>query len=279
MLTSNQMSFFGVATLVLGTIGAVACSSTTPAGTGGSTTGTASTGTTTPTTTTGGGGSVGTTSTTTGTTTSSTSTSTSTSTSSGAPGCPTSVAPPSANILAAGDGGLALYGGLTSYGPGATAPTATTTDLGALDITESGAASATMIEYAGQVVYFSGDAAGLDCVTASTYTGVQFTLSGTISGCTVVFTINDSEHSAASTADPKASGASTAYPGTVSLTPTSTATLVQVPFVGTGAPTGGMPASAIDPTKLESISWQYVIPEGTGTCTSSLTISDIAFYP
>jgi hypothetical protein len=279
MITSNEMRFYGFGILALGAVAAAACSSTSSGNTGGSGTTSSSSGATTSsgsTTSSGTGGTTGTSSS--GTTTSSSTTSSS---SSGATvGCATSDAPPSANILAAGDGGLSVFGGLTTYGPtAATTPTATTTASGDLDITENGAASATATEYVGAVLYFSGNSTGTDCITGAAYTGVQFNISGTVTGCTVVFTINDSEHSAVSATDPKASGMAGSYPGTFALTPTTTATLVKVPFTGTGAPTGGSPASPIDKTKLESISWQYVIPQADGgTCMSSLTIDSISFY-
>jgi hypothetical protein len=276
MVISNEMRIGGLGVFLLGALAIAACSSssgTTTTGGGGTSASSATSNAST--TSSGTGGTVSGTTSSTGSTTSTGSTSSS---SSGATtGCAMSDAPPSANILMAGnDGGLSLTGGITTYGT--KAPTASTNGSGALLVSENDPASATAAEYDGAVLYFSGNTTGTDCVNGSTYTGVEFTISGTVTGCAVVFTINDSEHSAVSVSDPKASGPAGSYPGTVPVTVTSTATQTKVPFLGTGAPSGGMPATAIDPTKLESISWQYVIQPGTTTCTSSLTIDDIAFY-
>jgi hypothetical protein len=190
-------------------------------------------------------------------------------------GCAMSDAPPSAEILTSGnDGGLSLDGGFTTYG-GTAAPTETTDSTGTLTLTENAAATAAP-QYVGGVIYISGNSTGTDCVNASTYTGVEFTVSGTVSAaCTISFSINDSEHTAVSATDPKASGAAGSYSGAVPVVPTATATQQKVPFTSI---TGGMPATALDPTKLEAIQWQYTIPAGSGTCTSTLTITDVSFY-
>jgi hypothetical protein len=39
-----------------------------------------------------------------------------------------------------------------------------------------------------------------------------------------------------------------------------------------------MPTTALDPTKLTGVQWQYTIPAGSATCTSSLTITGVSFY-
>jgi hypothetical protein len=177
-----------------------------------------------------------------------------------------------------GDAGVADNGGLTTYG-GTAKPTAAIAG-GNLTIMESAAAS-TAAQYVGTVLYFSGNSSGTDCVDASMYTGVQFTISGTINAnCTLAFAINDSEHedATATGADPKASGPKGAYAASIAVAPTATATQIKVPFTGTGAPTGGMPAAAIDSKKFTGIQWQYTIPTGTGMCTSSLTITGVSFY-
>ncbi len=273
MAISNGIKFSVLGALALAALAPSACSSTNGGGSGGSTgttatTGTTSTGTTTGTTS-GGGGTTGTTTTTTGTST------TTTSSGSTTVGCAMSDAPTGATILGStDDGGLSINGGLTNYG-GAAAPTVTTDSTGTLTIAESGTAG-TAPQYVGGVVYMSGNATGTDCVNASTYTGVEFTVSGTTStNCTISFSINDSEHTAVSATDPKASGAAGSYSGSVPVTPTSTPTQQKVTFASI---VGGMPATALDPTKLEAIQWQFTIPPGTGTCDSTLTITGISFY-
>jgi hypothetical protein len=276
------MAFCGLGIVALTAVALSACGTSggggTSSGGGGSTgsTGPTSTGSTSPNSTS---GSPVTSSSGNPTTSSGTASTGSSSSGSTAAGCAKSDAPPGATILAAGDGGLSLIGGVTSYG-GAAAPMPATTAAGALTVTESAAAT-TMAQYVGAVVYFSGNSMGTDCINASTYTGVQFMISGSISAaCTLSFSINDSEHAAAMASDPKAGGAAGSYPASVGVVPTATATQVKVPFTGTGAPplASGNPATAIDPTKIEGIQWQFAIPVGTAMCTSSLTITNISFY-
>jgi hypothetical protein len=132
----------------------------------------------------------------------------------------------------------------------------------------------------GSVLYFSG------CVDASAFTGVQFTISGTMTGCTMQFSTNDSEHGDSTVGtggDPKASGPMGAYaPQLPVATPFTTP--LMVPFAGTGAPTGGSPtAVAIDPAKLTGLQWQFTIAaaaEGgtSSNCTADITIDNVMFY-
>jgi hypothetical protein len=190
--------------------------------------------------------------------------------------------PASATIatFASVDGGVGDNGGVATYG-GAAAPTATIAG-GTLTIAES-ATQGTAANYVGTVVYFAGNPAGTDCLDASTYTGVEFTLSGTVNAnCTVQFSINDSEHEdATKNFDVKASGPAGAYSANLQLGATqitTTPTLIKVPFTGAGAPSGGNPLTPIDPNKLTGVQWQFTIPAGTATCTASLQISNLGFY-
>lgn len=48
---------------------------------------------------------------------------------------------------------------------------------------------------------------------------------------------------------------------------------VTVPFT---AESGGMPVATVDPSALVSIQWQFMAP--SGSCTASLTISNVSFY-
>jgi len=224
----------------------------------------------------------GTSTTTTGTTstdsssTSSSSTSSS-STSGSSVGCPASDVPAHATLATFdGDGGLSDHAGVGTYG-GTAAPTESTT-TGALVITENAAAMAA-VKYAGTVLFFSGNAADTDCLDVHSYTGVQYDISGSIAGCTLHFSLNDSEHTVAAN-DAKGSAVAGSYSAQLDVTAQvrATKTTVQVPFTGTGAPTGGSPATALDPSKLASIQWQFAIPAGTASCVSSLTIDNVTFY-
>jgi len=57
---------------------------------------------------------------------------------------------------------------------------------------------------------------------------------------------------------------------------TSTATTIQVPFTG---PTGGSPATAIDPKNLTGVQWQLSNSNtATTTCTGTITVDNVTFY-
>jgi hypothetical protein len=148
---------------------------------------------------------------------------------------------------------------------------------GSLVITEAVAQSA-VAQYVGVIVYFSGNSLGTDCVDATAYAGIGFTISGTVNAnCTVQFSINDSEHEVVGN-DAKASGATGSYAPQVFVTVPAQPTTLRVPFTGPGAPSGGMPATAIDPKKLTGVEWQLTIASGTGMCMANLTISNVTFY-
>jgi hypothetical protein len=136
-----------------------------------------------------------------------------------------------------------------------------------------------MAQYVGVIVYFSGNSLGTDCVDATAYTGIEFTIGGTINAsCTVQFSINDSEHDVVGNGDLKASGATGSYAPQVFVTVPAQPMMLRVPFIGPGAPAGGMPATAIDPKKLTGVQWQFTIASGTGMCMANLTISNLNFY-
>jgi hypothetical protein len=181
-----------------------------------------------------------------------------------------------ADFMGDGSAGVEIMGGVATYS-GTAAPTATTNGT-TLHIAES-AAAMSMPQYVGTVLYFS------DCIDASAFTGVQFAISGTMTGCTMQFSINDSEHGDSTQVggDPKASGPMGSYSPQLGVATPFTATMM-VPFAGTGAPTGGSPAAtAIDPAKLTGVQWQFTIAAaagdgGAGSCTADITIDDVKFY-
>ncbi len=198
-------------------------------------------------------------------------------------GCTMSDAPPMANILdATSDAGLGIMGGSYSYGtPTPTAAIAS----GNLTISLSnGVNTGTSTAYIGAGLYFNGNTAGNDCVDASTYTGISFDMSGSFSGCAMNFSINDSEHTSPSSStppDPKAScTAASCYAPQLTVASTDLPKTYMVPFAGTGAPSGGGPATAIDPMKLEGVGWNFSVPPGAdaGGCKIDLTIKNLKFY-
>ncbi len=124
-----------------------------------------------------------------------------------------------------------------------------------------------------------------NCVDASAFTGVQFTLSGSFSGCSLTYATGDVEHEDVTKSSTFASGPAGSYvpqykiaAGDLSSTPRT----IKLPFVGTDIQ--GNPPIPIDPTKLIFTLWQFIVPvaadDGSATpaCTASVAIDDIKFY-
>jgi hypothetical protein len=182
---------------------------------------------------------------------------------------------PSSGLIAdfaSADAGIEIMGGTTTYG-GTGAPTISITG-GALNITESGAATAAA-QYVGAVLYFN------NCVDAGAFTGVQFTLSGSMTGCAnLKFSANYSAADDASTDTTKGSctlGTGKCYSPQkdISASLTTTDTQVQVPWLTTG----GSPSGSVDPKTLTGIQWQFEIDAATtGSCVANLTIKNVKFY-
>jgi hypothetical protein len=127
-------------------------------------------------------------------------------------------------------------------------------------------------------IYFSPP--GGACVDAHTYHGVSFKISGTIAGCMLQVLLADSEKTS-HTDDPMRGGCSAAAcdPSQKMIALPASPTLMQI---GWGDVSGGMPAGAIDATKLTSLGWQLTIPPapdgGSGACVADITIDDVTFY-
>jgi hypothetical protein len=202
------------------------------------------------------------------------------STSTSAPGCTSAntQSAPSDNLIGdfagdagAGDAGagLAVAGGISVWG-GSAQPT-WSVDGDTLTLTENGTAT-TAAQYVGAVLYFN------KCVDAVSFSGVEFTISGTMSGCTLVYSANYSG-TTDSAVDQKGtcvkSGTTGCYAPQKSLTVSSSPTQVRIGWDDT---TGGSPVGPIDESKLTGLQWQFTIPGGTGTCSASITISNLKFY-
>ena len=180
-------------------------------------------------------------------------------------------------FTAVGDAGATpsgIPGGYTTYSdptPGA-APTVTYVN-GAAHVVENAAATASP-QYVGFVLYFT------DCVNASAFTGIEFTISGTMTGCTLQLSANYSENDNKASDPAKGScsmpPAADCYSNQKAVTGiTTTPTTVQVPWSGFA---GGVPAGPTDSTQLTGVQWQLTIPAGTGTCAAELSITDVKFY-
>lgn len=188
-------------------------------------------------------------------------------------GCPTTVTPTApliADFVGTGaDAGIEIIGGISTYASpsGSTAAPTYSISGGALNITESGTPNAAP-QYVGTVLYFN------DCINASSFTGVKFDISGTMTGCTMQYSTNFMEDDANSS-DPKGScTASSCYAPQKTVTPTTTSTTVSVPFVGGG--TGGAPVTTVDTAALTGIQWQFTI--GTANCVANVSVTNITFY-
>jgi hypothetical protein len=182
-------------------------------------------------------------------------------------------------------GGSRSLGGIVTFGPpgiiyGPASPTYSVTG-GTLNITESAPATS-VDQHVGLAVDFN------NCIDASAFTGVQFTISGSFSGCSIGYGTADSEHDDSTFEIPHATGPAGSYLPLAQLTAaqvTSTPMPISMPFNGTGAPSYGNPASALDPTKLTEVEWVFTIPAaaagdgGTPMCTANLTIDNVKFYP
>lgn len=172
------------------------------------------------------------------------------------------------------DAGIPIMGGLTSWS-GILKPTYTL-DNGTLNIMEDVAQSSTP-QYLGTTLYFN------NCVDASGFTGVQFTISGSVSAaCQVIFGANDLAHDDKAS-DPKGkcdAGSSCYAPNmAIPMAVTSAPQVMQVPWI-TGS---SVPDVPLDPSHLVGVQWQFTVgPTADGgtpeNCTAQLHIDDVKFY-
>ena len=175
------------------------------------------------------------------------------------------------------DGGTNLVGGgILAYPIGSTtAPTYTTTG-GSLHITVDRPATS-VPQYLGVVV-----ASRENCIDARAFTGVQFTISGSFSGCTMLFYANDDAHQDDTTGATHASGPAGSYPPQTAITASQITPIphaMTMPFIGQS---GGSPATPIDRARLIHVAWQFTVDATTSntqsSCVADLTIDDVRFY-
>jgi hypothetical protein len=126
--------------------------------------------------------------------------------------------------------------------------------------------------YAGAGVAF----AASTCLDVSAYSGVQFTISGSLGNCGLAFGENLSEDTTAANDPNRGKCTGTCYGPSFSVT--STGTMV-IPFT---ALSGGMPMGTVDTKQLTSMQWQLALPstssgDGGGGCSVNFTVSDVSF--
>jgi hypothetical protein len=176
------------------------------------------------------------------------------------------------------DGGINIVGdGILAYPIGsASAPTYATTD-GNLHITLDRPATSAP-QYLGVVF-----ASRKNCVDATAFTGVQFTISGSFSGCTMKYYANDDAHQDDTTGASHASGPAGSYPPQTVITANQITPIprtMKMPFSGQS---GGSPATPVDRSRLIIVGgWQFDVDASTsstpGSCIADLTIDDVKFY-
>ena len=176
-----------------------------------------------------------------------------------------------------------VQGGVVTFqNPASTAGTATVTG-GALTFTATVSMAgngADAYPYSGFVVYINGPS----CVDASQYTGVSFSIKGDPGTCGLVFSFNDAEHGVATT-DPKgevrATGPSGSYAPQKTLTITSSASTVMVPFNDPTLANGSPPVTTnpVDAHNLTGVQWQFTnTSTSTASCMGSITVDNVMFY-
>lgn len=191
-------------------------------------------------------------------------------------------------VAAPTDGLITTFGGVAGanitevyagvpVGPPESTPTFTTN--GALQIKVNAAVISTA-----QVLIV--DFAFRKCVDASVFTGVQFTLSGSVSGCSLGLSEQDSAHLYydGSSIGPArhGTGAMGAHATGMALTAdqiTSQPQTIRMPFTGQS---GGVPATPTDKSKLTWIDWVFVVdPAAAGgptSCVADVIVDDVRFY-
>ncbi|MFL5304490.1 MAG: hypothetical protein ACJ8F1_04725 [Polyangia bacterium] len=172
-------------------------------------------------------------------------------------------------------GGSDVAGDILAFG----APAPTFTADGGLHVTLN--APATSTDPAPLVVYRF-----RDCVDASAFTGAQFSISGSLSGCTLRYFTEDSANLAYD-GDPTShtdhgTGSPGALPPFATLAAgqiTSLPQTVKLPFSAHLSVTSALP---INPAKITGLGWAFSADASTGagttSCVADLTVSDVRFY-
>lgn len=118
------------------------------------------------------------------------------------------------------------------------------------------------------------------CVDGSSYKGVKFNISGTLSdGCTIQFSTVDKEHNTVAnngTCDPANTSGNSCYASSKVFTLTSDATDVTINFLDQSGGGAASDAAVVDPTQILGIQWQ-LNPPAMGACTAMVTIKNVSF--
>jgi hypothetical protein len=171
------------------------------------------------------------------------------------------------------DGGIEFVGRLLEYPFDTTAPKVSTAG-GSLHITQNTPATSSAQN--------TGDAIGFwESIYSRAFNGVEFSISGSFSGCAMKYLTGDIVHQDATSGAPYAIGPVGAYqpqaPIAISQI-SSTAVTLKMPFHGPAL--NGNPNTPIDPSKIILIGWQFEIAASTAgpNCVADITLDDIKFY-
>jgi hypothetical protein len=194
-----------------------------------------------------------------------------------APGCG-----PSNTMAAPGDGRITAFsspgGGVEAtvpVGPASAAPTFTTD--GALHIMVNTGLLATS-----QVLLV--DLPLTECVDAIAFTGVQFSISGSLSGCSFGQATQDSAHlyNDGSARAVLGIGGQGAHPNSTVLTASQITPDPQTVTIPFAAQSGGVPTIPTDKSKITWLDWVFLadpfVIGGPTACKADLTITDVQFY-
>lgn len=184
--------------------------------------------------------------------------------------------PPDAGVSDAGAsvGAIEIGGNVYAYGGSATPQYSFR--AGTLEIVEN-ASSTSATQYAGVGITFA------DCVDASAFRGVRFSISGSVSGCAMNFTATISEdtyNDGTTNSDPQGActqGLLDCYSPLVDVTGLTSAP--QTISFAWPAFMYGMPEQTIDPARITGVGWTFAIAAGpSGTCAADVAIGDVSFF-
>jgi hypothetical protein len=171
------------------------------------------------------------------------------------------------------DSGTDIVGGVVAVGE----PAPTYTTDGTLHITLNTSAPTHALLVADRFA---------SCIDAAVFTGVQFSISGFVSGCTLGYFTEDSIH-LYDDGDPRSHashgiGRPGALPPVIKLAAgqiTSAPQTLSMPFA---AQLGGIPNRPINTAKVTGFGWMFFVDPsnntGTAACVADLTIDDVRFY-
>jgi hypothetical protein len=164
-----------------------------------------------------------------------------------------------------------VQGGTTIFSNPASTPGVLSLSGGALSfsatVSAPAASGADEYPFNGFVLYIDGPA----CVDASAYSGMSFTLSGTLGTCNLTLAFAYADDLAATSDANRGLCSGTCYPAQYSVTTSFTA----VDF-GATPTVVGMPVPKVDQAKLLGVQWQLE-PSGTASCTGNFTVDNVMF--